>query len=118
MGRSRMCLIFQGTRVQVQVLKLSKLVQETSEEVLAFKIRQLVPIEVQKAAKVRCSTASSINTLSVEIYEIQFFKVDFLPICVYMFRLSFLTALNIYKDYFMGRQMLRKCEAKFCSCKL
>ena len=35
-----------------------------------------------------------------------------------MFGLSFLTTLNIYKDCFKGRQRLRKCEAKFCSCKL
>ena len=37
---------------------------------------------------------------------------------LYMFRLSFLTTLNIYKDYFKGRQRLRKCEAKLYSCKL
>ena len=36
-----MCLIFQGTRIQVQVLKSCKSVQETNEEVLNFKTRQL-----------------------------------------------------------------------------
>ena len=36
-----MCLILQGTRVQVQVLKLCKSVQELSEEVLNFKAQQL-----------------------------------------------------------------------------
>ena len=36
-----MCLILQGIRVQVQVLKLYKSVQESSEEVLYFKIQQL-----------------------------------------------------------------------------
>ena len=36
-----MCLILQGTRVQVQVLKPWKSVQETSEEVLDFKSQQL-----------------------------------------------------------------------------
>ena len=38
-----------------------------------------------------------------------------------MFRLSFLTTLNIYKDYFEGHQglhKLNKCEAKSHSCKL
>ena len=35
-----------------------------------------------------------------------------------MFRLSFLTILKIYKDYFKGRNRLHKCEAKSCSCKL
>ena len=33
--------MFQGTRVQVQVLKPCKSVQETSEEVLDFKTRHL-----------------------------------------------------------------------------
>ena len=100
------------------VLKPCKSVQETSEEVLVFKARQLVSIEVQKAAKAQCSIASSIDTLSVEVYGIQFFRVDFHPIRVYMFELSFLTTLNIYKDYFKGRQRLYECETKFCSCKL
>ena len=36
-----MCLIFQGTRYQVQVLKPCKSIQELSEEVLDFKSRQL-----------------------------------------------------------------------------
>ena len=36
-----MRLILQGIRFQVQVLKLYKFVQETSEEVLDFKARQL-----------------------------------------------------------------------------
>ena len=45
----------------------------------------------------------SIDTLSIEIYENQIFISDFHPIYVYMFGLSFLTSLNIYKDYFKGR---------------
>ena len=59
--------------------------------------------------------------LSIEVYKIQFFKTNFTPIREYVFRLSFLTTLNIYKDYFKDHQRLhklRKCEAKFCSCKL
>ena len=36
-----------------------------------------------------------------------------------MFGLSFLTTLNIDKNFFFkGGQRLRKCEAKLCSCKL
>ena len=44
-----------------------------------------------------------INNLSIEIYENQFFKSDFTHIHVYVFRLSSLTTLDIYKDYFKGR---------------
>ena len=38
--------MFQETRFQVQVLKPCKFVQEISEEVLDFKARQLVSIEI------------------------------------------------------------------------
>ena len=53
-----------------------------------------------------------IDTLSIKIYKNQFFRSDFWHIHVYVFRLSFLTTLNIYKDYFKGRQRLHKCEEK------
>ena len=61
-GRSRMRLILQGIRVQVQVLKPCKFVQETSKEALDFKTRQLAQqiasVEVQKADLAQCSTAT------------------------------------------------------------
>ena len=60
----------------------------------------------------------SIDKLSIEVYEKQIFSSDFHPICGYMFGLSFLITLNIYKDYFKGHQRLREYEAKLCSCKL
>ena len=41
MSRFRICLMLQGTRFQVQVLKPCKSVQELSEKVLDFKTRQL-----------------------------------------------------------------------------
>ena len=53
--------------------------------------------------KTRSLTAILIDTLSVEVYEIQFFRSNFTPIRKYVFRLSFLTTLNIYKDCFKGR---------------
>ena len=43
-----MYLILQGIRFQAQMLKPCEFVQKTSEEVLDFKTRQLVSIEVQK----------------------------------------------------------------------
>ena len=49
-GWSKMCLILQGTRFQVQMSKSCKSVQESSDEVLDFKagqiVRQLSSIEV------------------------------------------------------------------------
>ena len=85
---------------------------------LDFKTQQLISIEVKKAAKTRCLTAISTDKLSIEVYKIQFFRADFNPIHEYIFGLSFLTTLNIYKDYFKARQRARKYEAKLCSCKL
>ena len=41
-----MCLMLQEIRFQVQVLKPCEFIQESSEEVLDFKARQLVSIEV------------------------------------------------------------------------
>ena len=41
-----MCLMLQETMFQVQVLKSCKSVQESSNEVLDFKARQLASIEV------------------------------------------------------------------------
>ena len=41
-----MCLMFQETKFQVQVLKPCKSVQETNEEMLDFKTQQLVSIKV------------------------------------------------------------------------
>ena len=116
-----MCLILQGTRLQIQVLKPCKFVQETGEEVLDFKARQLArQIHLLRFKRYFCLMLNnySINTLSIEISENQFFRSDFTPICVYMFWLSFLTILNTYKDYFKGCKRLHKCEAKFCSCKM
>ena len=43
-----------------------------------------------------------IDNLSIEIYENQFFISDFMHIHMYVFRLSLLTTVNIYKDYFKG----------------
>ena len=45
----------------------------------------------------------SIDNISIEIYENRFFRTDFTYIHVYLFRLSFLTTLNMYKNYFKDR---------------
>ena len=120
LGRSKMCLILQGTRFQVRVLKLYKFVQETSEEVLDFKSSSLTASIYRglKATEAWCSTASSIDKQSIEVFEKQIFNSDFHSIRVYMFGLSFLTILNIYKYYFKGHQRLHESEEKLSLCKL
>ena len=46
---------------------------------------------------------SSTEAVSIENYEIQIFRSDFMHIHVYLYRVSFLITLDIYKDYFKGR---------------
>ena len=46
---------------------------------------------------------SSTQDVSVENYKIKNFKSDYTHILEYLFRISFLTILDIYKDYFKGR---------------
>ena len=61
-----------------------------------------------------CST----ETVSIENYEIQISKSVFMHIQVYLCKVSFLTILNIYKDYFKGRQRwckVMQLDAKWCN---
>ena len=46
---------------------------------------------------------SSIQAISVKTYEIRNSRSDFRPMLVYLYRVSFLTTLDIYKTYFKGR---------------
>ena len=45
---------------------------------------------------------SSTEAISIENYEIRIFRSDFMHIHEYLCRVSFLTILDIYKDYFKG----------------
>ena len=72
-----------------------KSIQESSEEVMFFKTWQIS----QQMYLSRFKMWSSI-ALSIEDYKNQIFKYDFTHIHVYLYRVSFLTSLYIYKDYF------------------
>ena len=68
-----------------------------------------VPYSVYRALKSCFSlwlNSSSIDRVSIEVYEFPIFCSVFHPIRGYVFALSFLTTLNIYKDYFKGRKRL------------
>ena len=45
---------------------------------------------------------SSTEAISIENCEIKFFRFDYMHILEYLCRISFLTTLDIYKDYFKG----------------
>ena len=97
-----MCLILQGIKVQVQVLKPCKSVQESSEEMLFFKTRQIARQMYLSRFKCEARQISSI-AISIKNYENKFFKYVFHTYPSYVLRFSFLTTLDIYKDYFKGR---------------
>ena len=45
---------------------------------------------------------SSTQVVFVENYKIRFFRSDYTYILKYSYRVSFLTTLDMYKDYFKG----------------
>ena len=51
--------------------------------------------------------------VSIENYEIQIFRSDFQPMLTYLYRISFLTTLDIYKAYFKGRH-IREYKENIC----
>ena len=56
---------------------------------------------------------SSTKAVSTENYEIRISKFDFTHIHKYLYRVSFLTTLDIYKDYFKGHHMMMQLDAKW-----
>ena len=98
-----MCLILQGTRVQVQVLNSCKFFQESSEEVLFIKAWQISRQLHLLRSNIWNSTDSSIAA-SIENYKIQISKSIFHAYPNYLCRVSFLTTLDIYKNYFKSCQ--------------
>ena len=82
------------------VLKSCKSDQETSEEVLFIKTQQKSRHNLFYPDLMLKLDRSSTEAVSVENYEIRFFKFDYMRILEYLYRVSLLTALHIYKDYF------------------
>ena len=86
------------------VLKPCKSVKETSEEVLFTKARQITQqIHIHRGLMMFLDSSLT-EAVFIENYEIQISKSDFTHIHVYVSRVSFLITLDIYKDYFKGRQ--------------
>ena len=55
---------------------------------------------------------SSTVAVSVKNYEIRISRFDFMHFHMYLCRVSFLTTLDIYKDYFKGCHMWMQHDAK------
>ena len=58
---------------------------------------------LDKKTSIEVYSRSSTQAVSVETYEIENFRYDFWPMLVYLYMVSFLTNLDIYKAYFKGR---------------
>ena len=105
-------LILWGTRVQVQVLKSCKSIQESSEEVLFIKTQQITRHMYLLGFNIWNST-DSLTNVSIKNYEIQISIFVFHAYPSYLYMVSFLTTLNIYKNYFKG--CLNWCKG-CCNC--
>ena len=111
LDRSRICLILQETCCSSLVLKPWRLDQETSEEKLFTKARQIAQqLRTDSSTDSylsRFNEAQQILSIEVSIknYENQFFRFDFWLMLMYLCRVSFLTTLDIYKAYFRGRHI-------------
>ena len=85
-------------------MKSCKSNQVTSEEVMFIKARQKSrqnPFYWDLMLKLN---TSSTQVVSIENYEIKNSKSDYTHIPMYLCKVSFLTTLHIYKDYFKGRR--------------
>ena len=56
------------------------------------------------------------QVVSIKNYEIMFSRSDYTHILEYLYRISFLTTLNIYKDYFKSRHKWCKVLQKSNPC--
>ena len=61
---------------------------------------------------------SSTEAISIKNYEIKNSRFDYIHILKYLCRVSFLTTLDIYKDYFKGRHKVMQSDAKIIHAKL
>ena len=103
-----MTLRCQETCCSSQVLKAWRFDQETGEEELFIKTRQQSrQKDFYRDLKSKFDRSST-QAVSIKTYEIRNSKSDFQPMLVYLYKVSFLTTLGIYKNYFKGRRVCRK----------
>ena len=74
------------------------------KKVFFFKLRQKSQQNHFHCDLVLMLNTSLTQAVSIENYKIRLFRSDYTHIPMYLCRVSFLITLNIYKDYFKGRQ--------------
>ena len=104
-----MGLVLQETSVQVKYWSHASLTKKQVKEVLFFKTRQQSRQKDFYQDLMLKLDRSSTQAISVENYEIRFSRSDYTHIPMYLCRVSFLTILDICKDYFKGcHKMMQK----------
>ena len=66
-------------------------------------VKKSCSLMLDKKTSIEVYSRSSTQAVSIETYEIRNSRYDFWPMPVYLYRVSFLTNLDIYKAYFKGR---------------
>ena len=102
-----MGLRLQETCCSSQVLKQWGSDQETSEEELFIKARQKSRQNPFYRDLMLKLDRNSTQVVSVKTYEIKNSKSDFWSMLKYLYRVSFLTTLDIYNDYFKSCRACR-----------
>ena len=90
-----MCLIFQETLFQDQVLNHASLSKIQAEKMLVIKARQVAIYRAWRTIPTPWLNNSSTDKVYVEVYEKQNFSFVLTSIRNYMFEFSFLTTLDI-----------------------
>ena len=107
-----MDLVLQKISAQVKYWSHTNLAKKQVKEVLFIKTRQKFrqnPFYRELLLKL---DRSSTQAVSVENYEIRFSRSDYMHILEYLCRVSFLTTLDIYKDYFKSYHKVMQGVAK------
>ena len=86
--------------------------QETSEEELFIKTQQKSQQNLFYWDLMLKLDKFSTQAVSIENYEIRLFRSNYTHTPTYLCKVSFLTTLDIYKDYFRGRH--RWCKNNTC----
>ena len=97
-----MGLLLQETNVQVKYWSHANLTKKQVKEVLFIKARQKSRHNLFYRDLMLKLSRSSTGAVFVENYKIRFSRSDYTHIPMYLYKVSFLTILNIYKDYFKG----------------
>ena len=103
-----MNLVLQEISVQVKCWNYASLTKKQVKEVLLFRAwQQSRQKDFYRDVMLKLDRNST-QAVSIENYEIIFSRSDYTHILMYLCRVSFLTTLDIYKDYLKGRHKVMK----------